>query len=125
MRPARAPLRKAALLANMEVGRWYTQQTLADIGGSRFPARLHEVAREHPTLTYQCRELDSDTGRFEYRLVERGDSPRPVRRVSRLKQLEAEVERLNSELSKLRRVLVPVSENLDLLLECRVAEVGP
>lgn len=125
MRPARAVKRVDALLAFMEHERWYDPEVLVAVGGARFQARLHEIAKEHRTLTYDCRCINDDTGHYQYRLrLRRPDEERPVKRVSKLRALEAEVARLERELSELRRVWVPLSPQADLLLEARVATVG-
>jgi hypothetical protein len=109
-----------ALLAGMLLYEWYSQGQLTSMGGSRFPARLHEIVRAHPDLAYDVRCEDEAAGRYSYRLRERRpDEAPPEKRRSRVKALEA-------ELASLRKVFVPLpGEELDVLLGCRVAEVSP
>ncbi len=114
MIPLKAPTRRAALLELMvrnkwspelkvSCSEWFNQRILAAHGGTRFQARLFEIVREDTTLAYDCRCINEATGEFVYRLRARRDGePRPVSRRSKVKELEAQVASLTTELAKYR-----------------------
>lgn len=105
-RPDWAPTACERLRAFMLAGCWYTSETLERIGGRRFAARLHEIARGAdgcPEMAYDCRVVDGCEGIFEYRLREYGpgeDRPKPRRQAARER-----IEQLARENAELKRRL--------------------
>lgn len=71
-RPTWAPTACERLRHFMELDRWYAHHELEAVGGRRFPARLHEIARGAggAPLAYDCRAISGRDGAFEYRLRE-------------------------------------------------------
>ncbi|MBL8924151.1 MAG: hypothetical protein JNJ54_35175 [Myxococcaceae bacterium] len=110
-RPAKADTKCARLRAFMADGAWYAAAQLAEVGGSRFPARLHEIRRgadgDRP-IDYECRSVGGSDTAFEYRLLPH--APEPEKRTERRRQSAAElirhqaeeIARLTAELAKLR-----------------------
>lgn len=106
-RPRSADTKAARLRAYMADGSWYAASALAEVGGTRFAARLFDIRRGtdgNTPVDYECRPIgDSDTA-FEYRL--RFDLPAPdvtKRRRSAsalIKQQAEEIARLQAELAK-------------------------
>lgn len=111
-RPAWAPTRCERLRNFMLLGVWYTFEQLEAVGGRRFPARLHEIARGadgRPALAYDCAAVEGAEGAFKYRLREyRGDEPLPKprreRTHERIKELAAENLRLKARVAELEGV---------------------
>ena len=105
-RPRSADTKAARLRAYMADGAWYAASALAEVGGTRFAARLFDIRRGtdgNTPVDYECRPIgDSDTA-FEYRL--RFDLPAPdvtKRRRSAsalIKQQAEEIARLQAELA--------------------------
>lgn len=106
-RPRSADTKAARLRAYMADGAWYAASALAEVGGTRFAARLFDIRRGtdgNTPVDYECRPIgDSDTA-FEYRL--RFDLPAPdvtKRRRSAsalIKSQAEEIARLQAELAK-------------------------
>ncbi len=102
--------RAQSLRKRMQLGTWYDQAILTDWGGSRFAARLAEIARNADglgALTYDVDYVNTETGECRYRLrryLEGEKHPEPRR--SRVKQLEAELEGLREELRWFRAQVV-------------------
>lgn len=101
LRPDWAPSACARLRNYMQLGRWYRNDELALIGGTRFPARLHEIARGEggAALAYDCRPVAGVDGAYEYRLreFEEGEE-RPRARRLRSKERIEELARENAAL---------------------------
>lgn len=103
-RPDWAPTACARLRAGMLLGAWYGADYLTRVGGRRFAARLHEIARGadgFSPLAYDCRAVDGSAGLFEYRLREYGlGEPRPE---PKKKLARARIEQLARENAELKR----------------------
>jgi hypothetical protein len=105
-RPDWAPTACERLRAGMLLGVWYSSQYLEGVGGRRFPARLHEIARGtdgKSPLAYDCRPLEGADGVFQYRLRVYGpgeSAPEPKRKKAR-----ARIEELARENAELKRRL--------------------
>ena len=103
-RPDWAPTACERLRAGMLLGVWYVSTYLEGIGGRRFPARLHEIARgadEKRALAYDCRPLEGAEGVFQYRLREYapGESA-PESKKKRARERIEELARENLELKR-------------------------
>ena len=113
VRPDWAPTACGRLRLLMRLNVWYRASEFERIGGRRFPARLHEIARGEdgaPATAYDCRATSADSGVYEYRLREyRPDEERPperrARTHARLGALAAEVVELADEVVELKRRL--------------------
>jgi len=102
VRPDWAPTACARLRQSMLLGIWYTAQNLELVGGRRFPARLHEIARGADggePLAYDCTPVTD--GVFWYRLRPyRADEARPQKRKQVAKGRIEELARENAELKR-------------------------
>ncbi len=106
-RPRSADSKAARLRAFMANGAWYAASALAEVGGTRFAARLFEIRRGADggqPVEYECRAVGGSDTAFEYRLVH--DAPPPdvtkrKRSASALIKAQAEeIARLQAELAK-------------------------
>lgn len=108
-RPEWAPTRCERLRNFMLLGAWYNFAQLEAVGGRRFPARLHEIARGadgRPALAYDCEAVEGQEGAFKYRLREfrEGEErPAPKRRrtQARLDELVRENLQLKARVAEL------------------------
>lgn len=110
-RPAKADTKCARLRAFMADGAWHPAGELAAIGGSRFPARLHEIrngADGSAPIDYECRSVGGSDTAFEYRLLP--DAAAPEAKTKRKRQSASElirsqaeaIARLTAELAQLK-----------------------
>jgi predicted RNase H-like nuclease (RuvC/YqgF family) len=94
-------------------GAWHPHHELEQVGGRRFPARLHDIERGSDggvSLAYECRAIDGREGAYEYRLRPwREDEERPTlrrqRARERIEELLKQVERQAEEIARLTRRL--------------------
>lgn len=102
-RPWWAPTACERLRNFMLLGAWYSFALLEPVGGRRFPARLHEIARGadgRPPLAYDCETAGLD-GVFKYRLREyRSEELRPKTRRRRTHDRIEELARENLALKR-------------------------
>jgi hypothetical protein len=93
----------------MQDGAWYAAAALAEVGGTRFAARLHEIrngADGERAIDYECRAVGASDTAFEYRL--RPDLPAPEKKTQKKRQSASalikaqaeEIARLQAELAK-------------------------
>lgn len=101
-RPEWAPTKCERLRNFMLLGAWYSFAQLEAVGGRRFPARLHEIARGadgRVALAYDCEAIEGQEGAFKYRLrVYRPDEPLPKSRRTRTHERIVELARENAHL---------------------------
>ena len=108
-RPRSADTKAARLRAYMADGAWDAASALAEVGGTRFAARLFEI--RHGTdgntpVDYECRAVGGSDTAFEYRL--RPDLPPPEQKTQKKRQSASaliksqaeEIARLQAELAK-------------------------
>lgn len=110
-RPKSADTKCARLRAFMADGTWYAAAQLAEVGGSRFAARLFEIRRgedgEAP-VAYECRAVGGSDTAFEYRLrfdLPPEETPKKARRQSAsalIREQAEHIARLTAELAELR-----------------------
>lgn len=97
-RPAKADTKCARLRAFMADGAWYAGSALAEVGGTRFAARLHEIRRgedgERP-VDYECRAIGGSDTAFEYRL--RPELPEPELKTQKRRRATSELIRRQAE----------------------------
>lgn len=70
-RPHSSDTKCARLRAYMADGAWHAAADLAEVGGSRFAARLFEIRRGEDggtPVAYECRSVGGSDTAFEYRL---------------------------------------------------------
>lgn len=107
-RPRSADTKAARLRAYMADGSWYAASALAEVGGTRFAARLFDIRRGTDGSTpvdYECRAVGGSDTAFEYRL--RPDLPAPEQKTQKrqsasalIKSQAEEIARLQAELAK-------------------------
>lgn len=97
----------------MSDGAWHQHHELEQVGGRRFPARLHDIERGAdggPSLAYECRAVDGREGAYEYRLRpwregEERPTPRRQRARERIEELLEQVQHQAEEIARLTRRL--------------------
>lgn len=110
-RPRSADTKARRLRAFMADGAWYAAAALAEVGGTRFAARLHEIRNGSDgerAIDYECRAVGGSDTAFEYRL--RPDLPEPEKKTAKKRQSASElikhqaeeIARLTAELAKAR-----------------------
>lgn len=112
-RPSFADTACGRLRHAMADGAWHQHHELEQVGGRRFPARLHDIERGADggvSLAYECRAVDGREGAYEYRLRpwregEERPTPRRQRARERIEELLEQVQHQAEELARLTRRL--------------------
>lgn len=117
-RPHSADSKAARLRAHMADGAWYAASALAEVGGTRFAARLFEIRRGtdgNTPVDYECRAVGGSDTAFEYRLVHDAPPPDVTKRrrsaSALIKQQAEEIARLQAELAAALKARVKSSQS--------------